>query len=203
MYVYFSNSHVVSGGRDSLVSPDSESVGDTAFIVPSNLQGQVLYYFILPLKLLIYYSTPDVKRPGGENRSLSCLFMCILWLAIESYILITSLSSLSHLLGVSDVIMGYSLGAWASSYPALWSSVVVARFDFGDMVVCNALGSNVFNNFIGLGVPWLIYILVVNKGSPYNDLQDGGVALALLLLAASLVAFYILLAFSKWTLQFW
>ena len=47
----------------------------------------------------------------------------------------------------------------------------MARDGFGDMAVSNAIGSNVFDINLGLGLPFLIRILI-DKGVPYPLLDD-------------------------------
>ena len=91
----------------------------------------------------------------------------------------------------------YTIGAWASSYPALWSSIVVAKQGYGDMVACNAIGSNTFCNFVGLGLPWL-FVIAISGGAPYSALRDDGVVLTLLMLAVILLISYVLIAISNW-----
>ncbi|RYH31861.1 hypothetical protein EON65_01755 [archaeon] len=191
----------VSDGQDVLADPDNESIGDTFFVVPVALWPKVIYYVTLPLKALIYLTTPDVRKVGRENRAIVSVLICFAWLAVVTYILIEGLGVLAKLLGINGSIMGLTLGTWAASYPALWSSVVVARSGFGDMAVCNALGSNVFNNFIGLGLPWLVYVIVYNK--PYSVLTDDGVVLSLVGLMVLMIATYFLIALTKWTLRPW
>ena len=51
------------------------------------------------------------------------------------------------------------------------SSVLVARDGFGDMAVSNAIGSNVFDINLGLGLPFLIRI-AIDKGIPIELLDD-------------------------------
>ena len=47
----------------------------------------------------------------------------------------------------------------------------MARDGFGDMAVSNAIGSNVFDINLGLGLPFLIRILI-DKGVPFPLLDD-------------------------------
>lgn len=151
---------------------------------------------------MIYYTTPDVRRAGSEQKAIFSITIGFIWVAVMTYLLIDSLSTLAIMLNISGAVMGLTIGAWAASYPALWSSVVVARNGFGDIAVCNALGSNIFSNLIGLGLPWLVYSLV-HGGNPYNDLRDEGVVLSMMLLAIIVTATYIVIALSKWTLKQW
>jgi Ca2+/Na+ antiporter len=51
------------------------------------------------------------------------------------------------------------------------SSILVARDGFGDMAVSNAIGSNVFDINLGLGLPFLIRILI-DKGKAFSLLSS-------------------------------
>mmetsp|Transcript_23105 Transcript_23105/g.20996 ORF Transcript_23105/g.20996 Transcript_23105/m.20996 type:complete len:685 (-) Transcript_23105:77-2131(-) len=192
----------VSGGTGIVTSPDLESATEELFVKPKSFIQQILYYLTFPLRVTIYYSIYDVRKHGNENKALMSIFVSIVWLGVYSYILVTGLTDIADLIGINGTVMGLTVGAWAASYPALWSSVVVARHSFGDMASCNALGSNTFNNFIGLGLPWLTYSIVYG-GDSYNALQDSGVVLSILVLAFILIGYYLLLAFNKWTLELW
>ena len=162
----------------------------------------ILYYVVHPLRLAIYYSTPDVRMQGSEHKAFWSLGMCIFWMAAASYMTTLGLAELGNLIKVNGVVMGLTAGAWAAAYPALWSSVVVARDGQGDMVCGNALGSNVFNNYIGLGLPWLTYSLVYGL-RPYGGIQDGGIVLAFVILTAVLLLFHAVVAFNDYEMRSW
>lgn len=51
------------------------------------------------------------------------------------------------------------------------SSILVARDGFGDMAVSNAIGSNVFDINLGLGLPFLIRT-IIDKGAAFSLLDD-------------------------------
>ncbi len=51
------------------------------------------------------------------------------------------------------------------------SSILVARDGYGDMAVSNAIGSNVFDINLGLGLPFIIRICI-DKGDPIDLLDD-------------------------------
>ena len=50
------------------------------------------------------------------------------------------------------------------------SSVLVARDGYGDMAVSNAIGSNVFDINLGLGLPFIIRI-AIDAGKPISLLS--------------------------------
>jgi Ca2+/Na+ antiporter len=53
--------------------------------------------------------------------------------------------------------------AIGTSVPDAISSILVARDGYGDMAVSNAIGSNVFDIDLGLGLPFLISIIIFNR----------------------------------------
>ncbi|MCA9975717.1 MAG: hypothetical protein KC413_08195, partial [Anaerolineales bacterium] len=54
--------------------------------------------------------------------------------------------------------------AGGSSVPDLLASVFVARDGKGEMAISNAVGSNIFDISIGLGLPWLL--ILIFQGGP-------------------------------------
>eukprot|EP01039_Chlorochromonas_danica_P005739 gene5739-6323_t len=196
-----SQNELSQGQQEGMADPDSESIGETCFVFPEGLLPRFVYCFTLPLKVLIFYTTPDVRKSGRGNYAVLSMCVSFVWLALLTYALVEGLGTLADLLHINSSVMGLTVGAWAASYPALWSSIIVAKSGYGDMAVCNALGSNVFSNFIGLGLPWLIYVIVYRK--PYAVLEDDGVVLSLTGLMFILVATYILVAATNWTLHLW
>ena len=180
---------------------DETSLKNPIFEIPSYLPLKCLYYFTLPLKLVLFYTIPDVRYKKNHHRPIISTLVGFTWLAIFTYILVICLNYLAMYLGVNPIVMGFTVATWSAAYPALWSSLVVARNNFGDIAVCNALGSNVFNNFIGLGLPWLLYSLVYKKS--YSGVQDQGVTYSILLLMMLLFAFYVLVAINNFVLKYW
>lgn len=176
-------------------------VSESVWTVPKGIFHQILYYIIYPIKIIIYYTIPDAKEPGAGNRAIMSIIMSVIWMAIQSYVIIKGLDEIGNLIQVGGTVMGLTIGAIAASYPALWSSIVVAREGNADIALCNALGSNVFNNFLGLGLPWLTYSIVYNN-NPYSGIQNNGVVLAFIILNVILFAFYLVVAFNSFELNY-
>ncbi|MFO8048419.1 MAG: calcium/sodium antiporter [Desulfosudaceae bacterium] len=61
------------------------------------------------------------------------------------------------------VIIALTILACGTSAPDLISSIIVARRGHGDMAVANAVGSNIFDILIGLGLPWLIMLGLTSR----------------------------------------
>merc|ERR1711970_179236 len=60
--------------------------------------------------------------------------------------------------------MGLTVLAMGTSIPDALGSIAVARNGQGDMAVSNAVGSNVFDICIGLGLPYFIKTMLNENG---------------------------------------
>ena len=63
-------------------------------------------------------------------------------------------------------VMGLTFLAMGTSIPDALGSIAVAKDGEGDMAVSNAVGSNVFDICLGLGLPWFIETAMVHPGAP-------------------------------------
>ncbi len=98
---------------------------------------------------------------GDPHRSYWRTFIVsILLIAGLSYLLVEYAIIFSEAINIPPVIVALTILAAGTSVPDLFASVVVARQGRGDMAVANAVGSNVFDILIGLGLPWLIALLL-------------------------------------------
>jgi K+-dependent Na+/Ca+ exchanger-like protein len=84
----------------------------------------------------------------------------IIFIAILSYLLVEYAILFADALSIPPVIVALTILAAGTSVPDLFASIVVARQGRGDMAVANAVGSNVFDILIGLGLPWMMVLLV-------------------------------------------
>jgi len=160
---------------------------------------------LLPIKACLHYSIPDVRLPGNEGKYFRAMFMSVVWLAVFSFVMTDCMELLGPVFGISDFIMGVVFAAAGTSFPNVFASMVVARQGLGNAAISNALGGNVFNIFMGLGLPWLLYSFLgtdyVNTDEfVYMGLTSGGIVFPTLLLLALLVIFIIVLICTGWKL---
>lgn len=67
------------------------------------------------------------------------------------------------LIGIKSLFMGLTVLAAGTSIPDALGSIASAKRGMGDMAVANAIGSNVFDILIGLGLPWFLRGLIFNE----------------------------------------
>lgn len=97
---------------------------------------------------------------GDPRRSYMRAFVVsILVIAGISWVLVENAVILAEALNVSPIIIALTIIAGGSSVPDLIASVLVAKEGRGEMAVSNAVGSNIFDISVGLGLPWLLVLL--------------------------------------------
>ena len=84
--------------------------------------------------------------------------------------------------------------AWV---PDALSSIGVAKGGQGDMAVANAVGSNVFDIWLGLGLPWTVFL--PSRGG-YEEVSTKQLWPSILILAGVLAAYYITIALNGFKL---
>ena len=108
-----------------------------------------------------------------------------------SYVLVESTIVFAAGIGIPPVIVALTLLAAGTSAPDLISSIDVAREGRGGMAVANAVGSNIFDIFIGLGLPWLVAILFLDLASVHVGAD--GLWISIGILMATTIVLYLLL----------
>lgn len=102
---------------------------------------------------------------GDPRRSFVRAFLVSIAIIVAiSIVLVESSISLAEALGVPSILVALTVLAAGSSAPDLIASALVAREGRGDMAVSNAVGSNIFDVTVGLGLPWLL-VLIFQPGA--------------------------------------
>ncbi len=112
-----------------------------------------------------------------------------------SWILVKSVIVFGNATAIPPVIVALTLLAAGTSAPDMISSVVVARQGRGDMAVANAVGSNIFDILIGLGLPWLIVmgIGMMNGGPVFVEVGTADLLNSTLVLLGTVFVLFIFL----------
>ncbi|HKJ40926.1 MAG TPA: calcium/sodium antiporter [Sunxiuqinia sp.] len=132
--------------------------------------------------------------PNAENYYLVFLISIAL-IAGLSWVLVEAAIHVSLLLDVPESIVALTVLAVGTSVPDLISSLIVARQGRGDMAMSNAIGSNIFDILVGLGLPFLIAMTIYGgtiEAKGHNLLSSS------VILFGSLLAFTILLVVKRW-----
>jgi sodium/potassium/calcium exchanger 2 len=124
---------------------------------PEGTTDRVIWYLSLPIYFSLYWGVP---KPT-EKMFLATFTASLLWIAGFSFFLVWWVEILGELLHIEYIIMAFTLLAAGTSIPYLVSSMAVARQGLGDMAISSSIGSNIFDILVGLPVPWMLKIALV------------------------------------------
>lgn len=122
----------------------------------------------------------------------------IAWIAFLSFALVQSAIYISDFMNIPEGIIALTVLAVGTSVPDLVASVLVAKKGRGGMAISNALGSNIFDILVGLGLPWLIALLF------YKDsvqVSSESISTSVILLFGSVIVVFLLLSYRKWRIR--
>lgn len=146
------------------------------------------------------------KNKKEEYKDLTCgqrwfwatFFVSLLHITWISYFMVEFMTKLGCMWHISDTVMGLTFLAMGTSIPDALGSLAVAEKGEGDMAVSNAVGSNVFDICIGLGLPWFIKCVAGSGPIPIDDTDM--VIPSILILVAIIVLLFTTFAISGWKL---
>lgn len=131
--------------------------------------------------------------PSRDKYYMTFLFSIIL-IAALSYVLVEVAVLTAHDLNIPEAIIALTVLAVGTSIPDLFSSVIVAKQGRGDMAVSNAIGSNIFDILIGLGLPFIIAMTIYGE----TIVTGGDMKISSIILFVSVILLVILLLLSRW-----
>lgn len=124
--------------------------------VPEGVIGKLFFPITFLWSILFKYTIYQCGNPGKGKFWPVTFVLSVLWIGAISYAMVESARMIGCLIGIPSVVMGLTVLAAGTSVPDALASVAVARMGQADMAVSNAIGSNVFDILLGLGIPWLI-----------------------------------------------
>ena len=123
--------------------------------------------------------------------------MSISLIGLLSWILVESAIKISEILKVPEAFIALTVLAIGTSVPDMLSSAIVAKQNRGGMAVTNAIASNIFDILIGLGIPFLILILMYGQKVSINTTE---LISSTALLIISIIGMLIILIINKWNI---
>jgi len=172
--------------------PEEEPL-DISF--PKSTLKRIAYIALSPLLFSLYFTVPDVRRPGSKDLYVLGFCMSIFWIGVASYLMVWWITVVGDALGIPSSIMGLTILAIGTSVPDLLESVIVAKQGKGDMAVSSSLGSNIFDATVGLPLPWLLYNLAYQQPV---EVGTDGLFVSVVMLFAMLACCVSVIAMNGW-----
>ncbi|CAH8531630.1 unnamed protein product [Dicrocoelium dendriticum] len=167
------------------------------------VRGKIHYFACLsvwPLRLLLCLTVPDVRRPRWRRMFIShwlSFVMCCVWIGLFTVIMMWMITVIGVTFHIPDTIMGLTFIAAGSSVPDAIASILVVREGEGDMAVSNAVGSNVFDILICMGLPWFLKCVI--SGAPVV-IYSKGLLYAVLTLFSTVLFLLVVTHLNRWRL---
>jgi K+-dependent Na+/Ca+ exchanger-like protein len=139
-----------------------------------------------------------VSMPSVDGKPYSCFFCSLCNIGWLSYLMVDAATRFGCVAGIPTLFMGLVFLAAGTSIPDAFASLGAAKRGEGDMAVSNALGSNIFDILLGLGLPWLIALMI---GQPIVFLGAHRLLAWVTMLMAVIVVFMVIIVASNWTLN--
>ncbi|XP_065296691.1 probable sodium/potassium/calcium exchanger CG1090 isoform X2 [Dermacentor albipictus] len=171
-----------------------------ALAPPRGCFPRLLWLVLLPLNTLLFFTVPDCKRDRWRNWFPLTFLMSTVYISVFSYLLVWIITIIGFTLDISDTVMGLTFLSIGVTLPDVVASLLVVRRGFGDMAVCNALGSNIFEILVGLGLPWFIKTVLLTPGTP-AVVHGKGLAYSTACLLSTVVFLLLLTHLNKWRMN--
>jgi len=143
------------------------------------------------------------KLTCGQKYFWASFFISLLHITWVSYFMVELMLKIGCLWGIPDVVMGLTFLAMGTSIPDALGSISVAQAGEGDMAVSNAVGSNVFDICMGLGLPWFIK-LCIDAGTDCDYIPiwqaSKDVIPSIIILLSIIVILFAVFYYGDWTL---
>jgi len=133
----------------------------------------------------------------NKKRYVLTFILSILWIALLSWGLVESAIMIAYRLNISEMIVALIIVAIGTSIPDMMGSIIAAKRGNVDMAVSNAIGSNVFDIFFGLGLPYTICLMLGGKIA----VDSNNILMVAIYLIGTIIITLCLLKFRKWVLD--
>lgn len=135
--------------------------------------AEISWAIVYPIHYMCRLTMPDCKTEKYKNWYPFTFFLSMVWISFYSYFMVWMITVIGSTLNIPDTVMGLTFVAAGVSVPDALSSIAVIKEGYGDMAVSNAVGSNVFDILICLGLPWFIQTAIIKPGSHVNVISKG------------------------------
>lgn len=139
----------------------------------ADLLTKINWHIVYPIHFMCKLTMVDVKQDKYKNWYPLTFLISMIWISFYSYFMVWMITIIGYTLGIPDTVMGLTFVAAGVSVPDALSSIAVIKEGYGDMAVSNAIGSNVFDILVCLGLPWFIQTAIIAPGTHVNVISKG------------------------------
>lgn len=199
--VSFSNPMGASdGGSAASDGEDDDEDGPTLLGVarPSSALGWVLFPGVWLWSTAFRLTILNCARDKWAKWWPVTFLVSVAWIGGISYAMVEAARHAGCIVNIPASVLGLTVLAAGTSVPDALASITVARQGRGDMAVSNALGSNVFDIGLGLGIPWFLGHLILGEPQVIPTQPVSSIVVPVVILCVVLFALLALLAVNRW-----
>ncbi|KOC68023.1 Sodium/potassium/calcium exchanger 5 [Habropoda laboriosa] len=156
------------------------------------------FTLVWPLKFLLFVTVPDVRVERFKHWYPLTFVMCMIWIAISSYLVSWMMTAIGDTIGIPDSVMGLTFLAAGGNMPEVASIVILARQGDGNMAMSNTLGANILDILLCLGLPWTIKCLMSGRDV---TIESGALTYSVISMVACIVVLFAVIAYFKFHLN--
>ncbi|CAD5121371.1 DgyrCDS9893 [Dimorphilus gyrociliatus] len=154
-------------GKDDIEADKDSEDDDKHILAPPNHKLKLCWWILtVPISCLLYITVPDCRKKRWKKCFTVTFIMSVVWIGIYSYLLMWMITVIGYTFHIPDTIMAIIFLAFGVSMPDAIASWIVVKNGLGDMAVSNAVGSNVFDILLCLGLPWTLKICISKNWDP-------------------------------------
>jgi len=150
--------HLHSTSAENEGEKNDDDADPNPFVMPEEWKKRPMWVLSLPWYAVLTCTVPPCHTKAWEKWYFASFLISIGYIGVISHFMVEWCARIGCLLKIPAVVMGTTVLAAGTSIPDALSSISVARDGFADMAVANAVGSNVFDIWLGLGLPWFLYL---------------------------------------------
>ncbi len=169
--------------------------------LPNTKLGWATFPVLLPWHLVYKFTIVDCSHDYNSNWWPLTFAVSILWISAISYAMVEGARLAGCFIGIPSAVLGLTFLAAGTSVPDALASVAVARNGQGDMAVSNAIGSNVFDILLGLGMPWFLAGLIFRAPQKVTIKPITTVVVPIAILLAIIIFLVAVLILLRWKLS--
>ena len=137
---------------------DAREEEELSFALPENKKQIPMYLLSMPWYCVFAFCIPNCQKEKWKTWYPMSFLMSIVFIGFITHFMVDWCTRIGCILKIPPVVMGTTVLAAGTSIPDALSSIAVAKDGLANMAVANAVGSNVFDIWLGLGLPWLCYL---------------------------------------------
>lgn len=101
---------------------------DTPFVIPDgNFWTKFWFFLVWPIKFVLFISIPDCRYKKVRKFYLITFSMCVIWIAISSYLVSWMTTIVGDTLEIADSIMGITFLSAGGNMPEMVSIVILSK----------------------------------------------------------------------------